>query len=186
METLLKTRILLITIIALIVLNVGSIVTIWWMMDNRKNAPDFRSGGMGMGIGRGQGMGRGIEMVLKNRLNFSDDQMMAFEELKAVHAQKSNNLAEMIRDQKLKLNQLVSDEKVDSVKLYSAVESIASLQGEMEKLNFSHFRDIMKICNEEQKPIFGKFISEELFNRMRRPFDRPMRGMNDHKGPPME
>ena len=143
-----------------------------FMISNRPDEFERRPGPGFMaprGEGGGMRMKVGIESMLTDRLHFTDKQLSEFEKIREFHMTETRRISESIRSNKINLNKLVAVQKVDSVEFYKAIETIAALQGEIEKLNFNHFREIRKICNEEQKEEFDQFLVNELSMQMRAP-----------------
>lgn len=171
MNNLLKTKVLTITIVILILLNIGTMIMVF-MVSNRPDEFERRPGSGFMaprGEGGGMRMRVGIETMLTERLHFTEEQISEFEKTREFHMKETKRISESIRSNKINLNKLVASQKVDSVEFHKSIETIAVLQGEMEKLNFNHFREIRKICNDEQREEFDRFLVNELSMHMRAP-----------------
>lgn len=185
MEAIQKNRVLFITIIALVVLNIATLATIWMMFNqqsNKRNFSDLAVMGQRMQPMIKQGF---MEKNLEKRIGFSDEQMNEFEILKTKQIQKNDSLMRQIRSQTLTLNGLIALDNFNPSQYNELVEKIGLLQSEIVKLNFEHFRNVRKICTTEQKIKFDRFLESELFNRMAPMMPQSMlRGMKKNSSKP--
>jgi len=100
----------------------------------------------------------GIEMILNEEINFSDEQMTAFIPLREKHKQQTSLLLSDM--QKLKgeiINTVLSgdDTKANEISL-----QIGEKQKQLEFNVYDHFKSIRNICTDKQKPKFDSFVGD--------------------------
>ncbi|MEO8759514.1 MAG: hypothetical protein ABI388_01005 [Bacteroidia bacterium] len=149
------------TVILLAVLNIVLLTSIWLKKDksnemqrppNGEKAADF----------------------LIEQLKFSTQQQTDFSKLKQIH----RHAVDSIRESGKEIHRLFFDnlknEKADTVEVHKLARAIADNQTQIEIITFTHFEQVRKLCNEQQKIKFDEIIQEVL---------RKMAGQN-RRGPP--
>jgi len=146
MELLSNKRFLWIIILILLILNLASLATIWFN-DWDNNVPRLREP-------------RRFEQrdhFLKNKLNFSPNQQAKFDSLLTNHRSELEIKADEIRTLREELMSKMRSQDL-SAESEEIVRAIGERQSELEILNYNHFKEVMAICNDEQKQIFIETI----------------------------
>ena len=140
-----KTRILILSVIVLILLNVvmAAFLFIGSPGHNRPDGPKHR--------------------IIKT-LNLNVDQVVAYDGLIDQHRDAVKNLDSLILDSKSQLYQQTIEQ--DSGIIEAQVLRISNLTQELERTHFQHFVDLKSICTEDQLPAFEKLASQlsDYFN----------------------
>lgn len=138
MATLNKIRILWGVIIILVLVNVFTIVTLW-ISRSHKPPPEFNR--------------KSKKEFLEEHLGFNEEQIKKFESIKSTHFGEIKTQMDSIRLLREELLVLMRKQVFngDAEKL---IEKIGAKQTELEKMNFRHFREVLGICDENQKEAF--------------------------------
>jgi len=142
MELLSNKRFLWIIILALLILNLASLATIWVREWDDKSS---RARESIPPIAR--------DHFLKRQLNFSAEQQTKFDTLFSKHRNQLELKADEIRSLREELMNLMRSQEFTS-ESEAIVRRIGERQSELEILNYNHFKEVMAICNDEQKQIF--------------------------------
>ena len=133
-------RILWITILALIILNVVTLGALWITRPHLPY-PRFRN------------FHRENGYYLNERLHFSTDQLQKFKAIKAQQRQEMDARQDSIRFYREQLMGLMQKQEFgDSAELL--INKIGMEQSEIDRLNYKHFREILSLCDSSQKPVF--------------------------------
>lgn len=156
MELLSNKRFLWIIILILLILNLASLGTIWFH-DWDNNVPRFRES-------------RSFDQrdhFLKRELNFSPEQQAQFDTLFNHHRSELELKADEIRTLREELMSMMrnQDFTAESEKI---VHTIGERQSELEMMNYNHFKEVMAICNDEQKLIFIETLKRAVGPHFRR------------------
>lgn len=143
----LKQRVLIISIVILVVINLAMMSFMW-----------FTREGKGPRIRRLSSEKR-TERVLEKRLKLNEDQLVQFKEAREMHFEMTNPLIESIHDNRVKLNSREAF-RLSKTEVENITESIGKLTTELEQYNFTHIQKLRSICNEEQKKKFDMLISK--------------------------
>lgn len=109
----------------------------------------------------------GPKQIIIEKLGFDKNQVIQYEKLIQKHRQ-------YVRDNELKMNELRTDlyshlmsADSDSFDFESMILNISKQQALAEKINFSHFLEIKKLCKPEQMQRFELLTKEiaELFSK---------------------
>lgn len=136
-------------IIGLLVVNLGTLAMLW-MKKGPDGPPPPPPGGP---------HGGPIEMFLKRDLQFSDEQMAVFRELRIMHHQVVEPLHLEGRKLREKQFQLIgaSDGKVQADSLGTLIGgNVKAVEGAV----YDHFTAISEICSDDQKETFDELIQE--------------------------
>lgn len=150
MELLSNKRFLWVIIMVLLILNLASMATIWFN-DWDKDVPRLRES-------------RTFEQrdhFLKHKLNFSPSQQATFDSLLAIHRSELEIKADEIRTLREELMSKIRNQDL-SAESEEIVLAIGERQSELEILNYNHFKEVMAICNDEQKQIFIETIKRAV------------------------
>lgn len=135
------------SIILLVILNLASLAMVWYAFgsDNGKphgahsNAPN-------------------PENFFKAELNWSDAQVDQYRTLRQAHHEKVKKVLGEIRELKEKMFSLITSD--DQSQVDPVIASIASKQGEVERLTYTHFAGIRNLCDDTQRQKFDSLLSE--------------------------
>ncbi len=152
-------------IIVLIIVNIGSLGSIWFTSEHRS----FDRRGNYARSERNIEQTRDQHFIPK-RLHFSNDQQEKFDSLAAIHRENLSQKIDEIRELREQLVARMKNQEFNSSS-EDLIQEIGDKQAELELLNFRNFRDVMSICDEEQK--------QQFVDMMQRAF-RPRGG--EHRG----
>ena len=150
----------------LLVVNVLTITTIWILVARDKQPPQFDR------VGKPPG---GADLLQKE-LNLSDVQKKQFEDARKENFSKSDVLFKKLMDIKNNYFGELQKEKTDTVLVNGLLSKISSVQIELEKLHFEHFRYLLSICTKEQKEKFKPILKEILVGKPPREIDNGKSG----------
>ena len=162
MDIFTKNRATVTTIILLIVINVFTLLIIWFdgrgifgpprMEPPREN--DDR-----------------MAFFLKNELGLNEAQVQQYHQLRQKHLEQTREINENIHHLKKELlDQLFSD-RVDSQKVNKLIQSIGEKQKIAERITFNHFLEMKNLCGEGQQEKLHRLLDE--FFRPPRPQGPP-------------
>jgi protein CpxP len=130
-----------ITIIALLLINAGTLALLWAKPGRDRLRPK----------------GHPVEKILKKDLGFNAEQMAQFEQLKEQHHQSVSDLKKSTRQHR---ETLFSSPPLES----NQADSIAKLMGQgvadIEYATWRHFQDVRNLCTEEQVAKFDELLSD--------------------------
>ena len=133
-------KVLWITIIILILLNLTTLGALWI---TRNHQP----------LSNLENRHRDKRNFLHNKLKLTDEQLKEFHKIKVEHKQQMGIMLDSIRNLREKLMcQMKKRDLNDSSRLL--IHDIGIIQSDIEQLNYEHFRDILNICDSTQKAIF--------------------------------
>ena len=175
-----KPKILTFIIIALLVLNFGTLAFMW--LHKPPHPPEFDMMHQGP-----QGQERGLEHdrmhdghepadFITHELNFNQQQQTDFEKLRKVHQDAMKQSHNDMKKNKDEIFGYISKGQNDSVKINQLADNIAKDQKQIELATYSHFQKVRAMCDDNQKKKFDEIIGEVL--RMMAPPDP------EHNPPP--
>ncbi len=152
-----KTKLLTLGIIALFLLNLGTLGFLLLSSPKGHHPPH----------------GHGPEGRLKPRkiiiekLHFDAAQIKEYDKLIQLHRSHIIEMEDIIRKDKNELYLQLNENPVNEKTKDSLINDLASCQKEIESIHFKHFQDIKKICKKEQMNYFSKLTEElsELFSK---------------------
>ncbi len=169
MKILSNIKFLWIIILILIALNIASVTAVW-LKEKGNEAPVLRERVM---------MNR-RDHFLKRELNFTMLQQVKFDSLLDKHRDQLELKMEEIRTLREELMSMMRNQEFTG-EAESIVRQIGEKQSELELLNYKHFKEVLDICNEEQKQIFLQTVRRAVGPHHGRPeFDE---GSDDFRGP---
>ena len=142
MELLSNKRFLWIIILALLILNIVSLTTIW-IREWEDREPRIRESRPPVAR----------DHFLKRQLSFSAEQQAEFDTLLNKHRNQLELKADEIRTLREELMSMMRNQEFTS-ESEDIVRRIGEKQSELELMNYNHFKDVMAICNDEQKQVF--------------------------------
>lgn len=148
-----KTKLLLICVVGLVVLNLGLLAFLW-----------FRPGHPHHGGGPGK--------FIVEELKFDEKQQAAFEKLKEQHRTHMDANISRFMHLNDELFALLGKDGVDSAAVKIISDSIAWLHGDMARITYDHFLQVRALCTPEQLKKFKEIIPE-VGKRMRPPGPPP-------------
>lgn len=133
-------KVLWITIIILILLNLTTLGALWITRNHKPlSEVELRH--------------RDKRNFLHNKLKLNNEQIKEFHEIRVQHRQQMGVMLDSIRGLREKLMcQMKKRDLNDSSRLL--IHDIGVVQSDIEQLNYEHFRDILNICDSTQKAIF--------------------------------
>jgi len=146
MKILSNIKFLWIIILILVVLNIASITAVW-IEERGDEAPVLRERAM---------MNR-RDHFLKRELNFTPHQQAQFDSLLEKHRDQLEAKMEEIRTLREELLGMMRNQEFTG-EAENIVRQIGEKQSELELMNYQHFKEVLAICNEEQKQIFLQTI----------------------------
>jgi len=162
MKMLENIKFLWILILVLVILNIASLTAVW-MEQKGDEIPAIRERAM---------MDR-RDHFLKRELNFTPAQQAQFDSLLDNHRDEMQEKMEEIRTLREELMGLMSNQEF-TAEAEEIVRKIGEKQSELELMNYQHFKEVMAICNDEQKQIFLQTIRRAVGPHHGRPdFNRP-------------
>ena len=105
----------------------------------------------------GQPMGPrhdGIKVLLK----LTPEQETKFNDLTYQHRQEAVDVRAKIQKNRLELEKMVNDNKIDEKKLFQLTDENSKLQGNMKNSAVKNWLEIYKILNDDQKAIWSKHM----------------------------
>lgn len=165
METIKQNKILKITVIILLLVNLTTLATIW-IKTNRLPTSQVNK------IEKNKN--KRNRPILIDELDLSEKQQDFYNAERNKHKVKTHLLRDMIRTNKSMIHTELFKENPDSLYIESLSDSIGKLNAQFERLNYMHFLKIQTILDPEQKVHF-----EELFKQM---YSKPKSGKNCFQG----
>lgn len=142
-----RTKLLTITIIGLLLINLATLVFVFL------NGP--KPGGMPHEE-RHQ-----PKAIIIDKLHFDTNQQKEYEKLILWHRGKIDELDSAIRETKNELYSILGEEKIDNNAKTRLITRLNQYQKQVEETHFKHFEDIKKLCKPAQKEEF-EALTEEL------------------------
>ncbi len=167
MDTSNKQKGLYIVIIALLVINIGTLGFLWY---NSLRGPKHDKGSLPMAPPP--------EVLFRDELRFTPEQMTKMEAFRDENFKATKKILDEIRDLKKSMSEQIKSAGDDEAKKIAG--QIGDKQKELEMLRFTHFRQIRGICDDAQKQKF-----DEMMKKIPGPEDmQPGPGMNPNGPPP--
>jgi protein CpxP len=102
----------------------------------------------------------GPKKLIIQSLHFNKNQVNEYTKLIEVHKTDILNLKKKLEKSKGRLYATLASESNDELKTDSIFSVIATIESEIELLNYNHFMDIKKICNQDQLNNFKELTSK--------------------------
>jgi hypothetical protein len=151
----------------LLIVNLLTISIIWILITGRREPPPFG----------GDKKPRGTIEKMKKDIGLSDDQAKQFEKLRNDNFEQVKSIFEKIDQNKKLLARELANDKIDTVLIKSITNKIGLMIAETEKKRIIHFKNLISLCNPEQKakllPILEQLVGGKP-PMMGKPGDGPM------------
>jgi len=95
---------------------------------------------------------------IKNLLKLTAEQEKKFDDLVYQHRQDAVDLHSKIQKNRLELEKMVNDNKIDEKRLFQLTDENSKLQGNLKSSAVKNWLDVYKILNDEQKEIWAKHM----------------------------
>ena len=166
----------------LLVVNILTITIIWILVTRENQPPPFGFNGKPPGGGE----------LLQKELNLSDVQKKQFEDSRKENFKQADIFFVRLDEAKKQYFDELQKDNPDTVFVNNILTKISSIQIELEKLRFEHFRYLLSLCSKEQKEKFKPILKDFLVGKPPREIDKgkPERefpgkdGMKDVPPPP--
>ena len=133
-------KVLWITIVILILLNLTTLGALWITRNHRP-------------IPRKDNNRHSRELYLRDKLNLNADQMEKYIEIKTNHKKELFAKLDTIRNLREHLMcQMQKRDMNDSTLIL--IDKIGMEQSDIERINYRHFREILNLCDSNQKTVF--------------------------------
>lgn len=140
-----KTKLLLIAVIALLLLNIG---TLSFILLHKRPMPD------------GMRNGEGPKQIIIERLHFDGQQQTQYSAIVEEHRSKSRELNDLSRNLHNQLYAFLSEKDIEKTKADSLITRIAENQKAIDNLNLDHFQKIKRICKDNQLQFFDNLVKD--------------------------
>lgn len=170
MDYLMKTRILIGTIIVLIIINITMITFV------------FFSPHIGKETLAREGRGPSAALFLEKELGFSEEQKHEFAKLRRDDLRKTQIISQELKKIKGSFFELMKEDTTNRATLMEYLAAIGQKESDLNMVTFEHFKNVRAICNSEQRQKFDAIIQEAL--RMLPPPDRPPQDDGGPRGGP--
>jgi Spy/CpxP family protein refolding chaperone len=127
---------------------------------------------------------KSVVEFISTELNFDAQQKTALKKLFEEHEQATKTTRENIRQQKDAFFDLMKKENISDSLLEQESYKSVEAQRQMDIAVFNHFKQILALCNEEQKKKFDKVLQEALRVMKRPPQGPPPPDGERPEGPP--
>jgi Spy/CpxP family protein refolding chaperone len=141
-------RFLKITIILLLVINLGTLSYLW--MDRHHEHP----------TGGPHGPGQDVFTFLCNELKLDEQQTKQYGQLRDEHHHAVENLQNQVHQLREQFFGMIHKNPVDSSAVKNISDSIATIQEQIELATFYHFQKVRSILRPEQQTRFDEVIQQ--------------------------
>lgn len=155
MDWILQNKLIKWLIGVLLIVNILTITIIWILITHDKQPPLFERGGKPPG---------GKELM-QRELNLTDLQTQQFENARKENFEKSQILFKQLDSAKKQYFEELLKEKSDTALVNSILLKMNSIQMELEKLRFGHFKYLLSLCNSEQREKFAPTLKEFIVGK---------------------
>jgi Spy/CpxP family protein refolding chaperone len=142
-----RTKLLTVAIIALLLLNFGTLAFMFLHKPGRQGGPP-------------DGAGEGPKYIIMARLHFNQTQQQQYSDMVEEHRSKSRELRGKSRQLHDELYELLKAETVDETRKNELINQIAGNQKEIENLNIDHFGQIKSLCKGVQVDQFNQLVDD--------------------------
>ena len=150
-----RTKLLTIAVLGLLVINLGTLVFVFFKPHPHPPHPDqmMRHGNEGP-------RGEGPKQIIIDRLNFDEAQQKEYLVLIEDHKSKMHELNRASNELHDQLYSLLKENAINKAAADSTIQKIAGNQKELDHLNFDHFQKIKAICNGKQVEKFNQLAGD--------------------------
>lgn len=165
METISKNKLLFTIIILLVLINVSTLSLMWYWKIKEPHPPVVEP--------RRDGPPPEGREFLKEQLKLSDFQMETVDKIRDEHLSQIRKIKDGMKELKDKLFSNLSNPDADTNKLKEITNQIGTYEAKIDLITYNNFREVRKICTDEQKKKFDEIILDVL--RMNAPRPHGMR-----------
>lgn len=163
-----KTKFLSIVIVALLVINAGTLVYLFLGQNKGHQRPPHR-------------MGRGNPSdYIVDKLQLDDKQQADFRELQKEHRSKMHDIHEQLEETRNQYFDGLKTSTIDTAESQKLQAKIGRLMGQIHGNTFEHFTKVRQLCSPKQQELFDQFI-EDILRALAPPPPGRKRG---HRPPP--
>lgn len=163
-----KTKFLSIVIVALLVVNAGTLVYLFLGQNKEHKHPSHRGG-----------RGTPADYIIE-KLELDDKQQADFKVLQKEHRNKMHETHEKLEETRSKYFDELKTSTVDTAASQKLQAEIGILMGQIHGNTFEHFTQVRQLCRPEQQELFDEFI-EDILRALAPP---PPGGKRGHRPPP--
>jgi periplasmic protein CpxP/Spy len=160
-------------IVLLILLNVSTLYLLWSKEIKKPDRPAPQT----------RERSEKFNSFLREKLQFSANQIQEYEQYRDKHAEQTRKLMNQTHDLKQKLLNEIFNEEPDTTRSDKLAEEIGIRQTQIERITFSHFLDLKKLCGKEQQNKLRALI-DDFHRKNRPPQQQPPRNRRGPEGPP--
>lgn len=163
-----RTRFLSIVIVALLVINMGTLAYLFIGQNNSKKHPHHR-----------MGKGTPADYII-DKLQLDTEQQVAFMKLQKEHRSKMHETHSQLEETRTQYFDGLKTSTIDTAESEKLQAEIGRLMGQVHGNTFEHFTAVRKLCRPEQQELFDEFI-EDILRALAPP---PPGGKRGHRPPP--
>lgn len=152
-----KPKLLTIVVVALLLLNFGTLGFMWTHSRGPGGPPD------------GPGHRPDLFHFMVNELQMTKEQEAQYDVMRRAHHEKVVELQEASRKLHDKFFNLLQGAETDSILVNQLADSIASNQKQVDLITFRHFQQVRSICTPPQQKKFDEVIDEAMSMMAPRP-----------------
>ena len=160
-------------ILLLVLLNISTLYILWSKEINNPDRPFPRT----------QERHGNFIRFLREELKFSENQIIDYEQYRERHANQTRELTNQVYNLKQELHNEIFQERPKTARVDSLAEEIGKKQTQIEKITFSHFLDLKKLCGKEQQEKLQVLI-DDYHHKNRPPGQQPQPKRRRPGGPP--
>lgn len=175
METISKNKLLFTIIVILVLINISTLSLVWY---GRFKQPPFPPPPPPMMEPRDGPPPEG-KAFLKEQLKLTDAQMEAIDKIREAHISQIRKIKEDMKGLKDKLFSNLKNPGADTNTIRDITNQIGNIEARVDIITFDNFREVRKICTDEQKKKFDEIILD-VMKMGAPPEGRP----NGRRGPP--
>ncbi len=143
-----KNKVLLGIIAVLIVIDLVTLGTLWWMVDRQTDVPPKPD--------------VSPKEFIAKELQFSPEQQKQFDQLVLSHQRTSREILEQLRNAKRDFFALVQRPSVSDSLVTAKAREIGRHESELGLVTLRHFQEIKGICAEQQSAKFDRIMQQVL------------------------
>jgi len=153
-----KYRWALIGFIIMVLLNIGTLVTIWMIQPPRLGGVVF-----------GEEQPRRVQRFLQRELSLTPEQLDAFQRLRREHMRETQSIITGLQETRSAYFELLNrpDSAVSTTARDSLEQRIGRAHARLEASTYRHFRELRDILDEEQRQRFNRVIDQTMQRRSR-------------------
>ena len=152
MDLFAKRRLIAWMFILLVVINIGSLATVWFL--HFQGPPPFRP--------PREGIQENVKRFLEKEMNLTSKQSQQFIAIRGRYFKQSLALMDEIHRLRFELLSKSFDPLSDTLKVKSIAQMIGEKQEKLELLTYSQIKDLYSVCRPDQQKIFKELLRKIL------------------------